>query len=397
MTEEIRNNDSMKKEGHAPIRYYIIAGEASGDLHGANLMKGLLKNDPDCRIRFWGGDKMAEVGGTMVRDYKENAVMGIIEVFSRLGSILKNIEFCKKDITTYNPDAVILIDYPGFNLKMAKFAHKKGFKVFYYIPPKVWARGEKRIAKLKKYVDKVFIIFPFEKEYFHSKGIDAIYNGNPLTDNILSAPSLQTDKDKFLQSHGLQPDSREIIALLAGSRKMEVKYLLPKMIVTKRLLEKAHPGRYRFILAAAPSIEDSMYEKYIAGSGTEIIRNDTYGVLYHSRAAIISSGTASLEAAIIGTPQVVCYGLNPISFAIGKLIVKLDTVSLANMILGKHIFKELLQNDCTPENIAAEILEIDGNESYRQQMIADYNDMMTKLSGSGAAERTAKDIESLIK
>lgn len=382
----------------AIMKYYIIAGEASGDLHGANLMKGLFKHDPDCEIRFWGGDKMAETGGTMVRDYKENAVMGIVEVVSRLGSIMKNIEFCKKDIEDFRPDAVILIDYPGFNLKIAGFAHGKGYKVFYYIPPKVWARGESRISKLKKYVDKVFIIFPFEVEYFRSKGIDAVYNGNPLTDNILSSPSVKKDRAAFLASHGItDAGDRQIIALLPGSRRMEVNYLLPRMLETKKIMENAEPGRYLFLLAAAPSIDDSLYEKHIGNSGIRILRDDTYGILSHSRAAIISSGTASLEAAIIGTPQVVCYGLNPISFAIGKMIVKLDTVSLANMILGKHIFRELLQNDCTPGNIAAETVRLDKDGEYRKTMIQDYGLMMEKLSGEGAAERTAADIEKIIK
>lgn len=379
------------------MKYYIIAGEASGDLHGANLMKGLTRHDPDCEIRFWGGEKMAAVGGTMVRDYRENAVMGIVEVISRLGSIMKNLEFCKQDICAYNPDAVILIDYPGFNLKIAKFAHERGYKVFYYIPPKVWARGEKRIKLLKKYVDQVFIIFPFETEYFRSRGIDAIYNGNPLTDNILSSPSVKSDMNSFLASHGIKgAEGKQIIALLAGSRKMEVNYLLPRMLKTKELLEKMEPGRYMFLLAAAPSIDDSLYMKYIGDSDIRIIRNDTYGVLAHSRTAIISSGTASLEAAIIGIPQVVCYGLNPISFAIGKMIVKLDTVSLANMILGKHIFRELLQYDCTPENIAAEMVRMDRDADYRQAMLDDYAAMMEKLSGQGAAERTAMDIERII-
>ncbi len=375
------------------MRYYIIAGEASGDLHGSNLMKGLLRHDPSAEIRFWGGDLMAAVGGTMVRNYKDNAVMGFVEVLGRLGSILRNLAFCKQDILEFRPDAVIFIDYPGFNLKIAKFAHGQGFKTFYYIPPKVWARGKSRIKQLKRYIDKVFIIFPFEIEFFRKHGVDFEYFGNPLCDSIAAAPSLHRSRAEFLAAHGLADDGREHIALLAGSRKMEVDYLLPRMVKTIEVLREQGDCPYRFILAAAPSIDLSYYEKFIAGSSIEIVSGDTYGVLHHSRAAIISSGTASLEAAIIGTPQVVCYGMNPLTFAIAKRIVKLDTVSLANMILGKHIFRELLQDDCTPENIAAEVRKLAAEGEYRQTMLDDYRAMLRKLGEKDCAERCAAYID----
>ena len=379
------------------MRYYIIAGEASGDLHGANLMKGLLRHDPSCGIRFWGGGKMAAVGGTLVKDYRDNAVMGFVEVLSHLGSILRNLRFCKEDILQYRPDAVILIDYPGFNLKIARFAHERGFKVFYYIPPKVWARGESRIQLLKRYVDKVFIIFPFEVEYFKAKGVDAIYNGNPLVDNIGSTPSVHMSREDFLRSHSLTDDGRPLLAFLAGSRRMEVDYLMPRIVRTAAILKERTDGRFRFLLAAAPSIDPEYYGKYIGDSGIEIIQNDTYGVLSHSEAAVISSGTASLEAAIIGTPQVVCYGMNPITYFLARLVVRLDTISLANMILGRHIFKELLQGDCTPEHIADEVLRMTDDRAYRSRMIKDYDDMRAMLGERGSAERTAADIEQLIK
>ena len=314
------------------MKYYIIAGEASGDLHGSNLMRGLLAHDPSCEIRFWGGDRMAAVGGTLVRDYRDNAVMGLVEVIGRLGSILSNLRFCKQDILGWKPDAVILIDYPGFNLKIARFAHEHGFKVFYYIPPKVWARGEGRIRLLKKYVDRTFIIFPFEVPYFEAKGVSAVYNGNPLVDNIAATPSVNMTREEFLRSHSLTDDGRELIALLAGSRKMEVDYLLPR-------------------LAAAPSIDRSYYDRYLHGNpDIDIIYGDTYGVLCHSAAAAISSGTASLEAAVIGTPQVVCYGMNPITYAIARMVVR-----------------------------------------------SDYDDMRALLGEKDSARRTAADIERLIK
>lgn len=378
------------------MKYYIIAGEASGDLHGANLMKGLLEHDPGCSIRFWGGGKMKAVGGTMVRDYRDNAVMGIVEVLGHLGSIMRNMEFCRKDILDYSPDALILIDYPGFNLKMAKFAHMHGIKVFYYIPPKVWARGESRIRLLKKYTDKVFIIFPFEKEYFRSKGLDVVYNGNPLIDNIEDTPSVKMTRKEFLQSHSMNDDGRPFVAFLAGSRKMEVDYLMPRLVRTAEILRERTGDRFRFLLAAAPSIDLSYYDRFTAGSGIEIVRDDTYGVLSHSCAAVISSGTASLEAAIIGTPQVVCYGMNPITYAIARMIVKLDTVSLANMILGKHIFKEFLQGDCTPEHIAVEVLRLADDTEYRNRMITDYSEMRSMLGERGSADRTARCIEKII-
>ena len=225
------------------MKYYIIAGEASGDLHGSNLMRGLLAHDPFCEIRFWGGDRMAAVGGTLVRDYRDNAVMGLVEVIGRLGSILRNLRFCKKDILGWKPDAVILIDYPGFNLKIARFAHEHGFKVFYYIPPKVWARGEGRIRLLKKYVDRTFIIFPFEVPYFEAKGVSAVYNGNPLVDNIAATPSVHITREEFLRSHSLTDDGRELIALLAGSRKMEVDYLLPRLVRTAAILKERTGSR----------------------------------------------------------------------------------------------------------------------------------------------------------
>lgn len=379
------------------MKYYIIAGEASGDLHGSNLMKGLLEHDPGCSIRFCGGGKMKAVGGTMVLDYRDNAVMGIVEVLGHLGSIMRNLEFCRKDILEYRPDALILIDYPGFNLKMAKFASRHGIKVFYYIPPKVWARGESRIRLLKKYVDKVFIIFPFEIEYFRSKGLDVIYNGNPLVDNIDSAPSVKMTRKEFLESHSMPDDGRPIIAFLAGSRKMEVDYLMPRLVRTAAIIREQTGDRFRFLLAAAPSIDRSYYGRFTADSGIEIVFDDTYGVLKHSAAAVISSGTASLEAAIIGTPQVVCYGMNPITYAIARMIVKLDTISLANMILGRHIFKELLQGDCTPEHIAAEVLKMTDDKEYRNRMISDYTEMRGLLGEHGSAGRTAACIENSIR
>lgn len=372
------------------MKYYIIAGEASGDLHGANLIKGLLKYNPSAQIRCWGGDLMQQAGGILVRHYKDNAVMGIVEVLGKLKSILNNMKFCKEDILNYAPDALILIDYPGFNLKIAKFAKKHHLKVIYYIPPKVWARGESRIKQLRKYVDDTYIIFPFEVGYFKQKGLPVKYFGNPLTDNIAKAIEGR-DIGSFRKMHSL--DERPIIALLAGSRKMEIEYLLPRMKEVVRIFEERHPGKYRFVLAAAPSHQNSYYEKIIGESDIKIVHNDTYGVLKFSQAAIISSGTASLEAAIIQTPQVVCYGMHPITYFIAKLVVKLESISLASMILGKPIFKELLQERCTPENIAQEVENLLYDIPYRDKMVEDYRKMNLLLGEKGSIERIAKDIE----
>lgn len=377
------------------MRYYVIAGEASGDLHGANLIKELLQCDSSARIRFWGGDGMAAAGGEMVRHYRDSAVMGIVEVIGKLGKIADNLSFCRKDIMEFRPDAVILIDYPGFNLKIARFAHGQGFKVFYYIPPKVWARGESRIKSLRKYTDRVFIIFPFEIEYFRRKGLEVTYHGNPLADTVEARIGKNWDGKRFIASHGL--DDRPAIALLAGSRKMEIDYLLPRMLQAIEILEKRTPGKFQYLLAAAPSIEREYYCKYISGTPVRIIENDTYSVLKYSEAAIISSGTASLEAAIIGTPQVVCYGFNYITYLIAKAIVRLDTVSLANMILGKHIFRELIQGDCTAANITDEIIRLTEDAGYIANMKKDYSMMRSMLGERGAAGRIAADIVGEIK
>lgn len=366
------------------MRYYIIAGEASGDMHGSNLMKGLLTADPECDFRFWGGDMMAEVAGKMVRHYKDTAVMGFVEVLMNLGKISENFRLCRQDLLSYRPDVIVLIDYPGFNLKMARFAKEHGIKVFYYISPKVWAWKEGRVKQLKKYVDKLFIIFPFEVEYFKRKGIDAIYCGNPLIDRISSNRCSTETRQDFLKRHSL-PD-KPSIALLAGSRKMEIDFLLPKMVKAAGQFQ----DRYQLLLAAAPSIDLSHYRRYTDGSPIIIIENDTYSVLKHSEAAVISSGTASLEAAIIGTPQVVCYGGNAISIMLAKAFIKIPTISLANIILGRIIFKEMVQNDCTPHTIAAELTRLLTDPDYIQKMKSDYAQLHATLGGEGASVKVAK-------
>ena len=370
------------------MKYYIIAGEASGDLHGSNLMKGLYAADPQCDVRFWGGDRMAAVGGTMVRHYKGTAVMGFVEVLAKANKILGNLSFCKKDILEYSPDVVILIDYAGFNLKIARFAKENGIRTFYYIAPKVWAWKEGRITKLRKYVDKLFIIFPFEIDYFHKKGIDAIYRGNPLIDSIASHRSSHETRAEFLQRHHLE--DKPIIALLAGSRKTEISWLLPRFKEAAALL----PEGYQILLAGAPSIELEYYIKYIEGSNIKLIPDDTYGVLRNAEAAVVASGTASLETALIGTPQVVCYGGNPISFWIAKQFIlhskSISYISLGNLIINRQAFRELLQDDCTSKTISDEVVRLISDHQYRDEMLHNYSEIRKALGGEGASVKVAE-------
>lgn len=369
------------------MKYYIIAGEASGDLHGSNLMKGLYAADPECDVRFWGGERMAAVGGTLVCHYKSTAVMGFVEVVAKARRILGNLSFCKKDILEFAPDVVILIDYAGFNLKIARFAKRQGIRTFYYIAPKVWAWKENRLKNLREDVDKLFIIFPFEIEYFRKKGIDAIYRGNPLIDSIADHRCSHESREEFLSRHSLE--EKPIIALLAGSRKNEIGWLMPRYIEAAKLL----PEGYQLLLAGAPSIEEEYYQKFISVTNIKLIRDDTYGVIKNAQAAIVASGTASLETALIGTPQVVCYGGNPISFWIAKqFILRLSSISyisLGNLIIDKQAFKELLQDDCTGKTISDEVHRLIYDSAYRNSMLADYRDIREALGNQGASVKIA--------
>lgn len=372
------------------MKYYIIAGEASGDLHGSNLMKGIYAEDPAADIRFWGGSLMAAVGGTMVQDYKDGAVMGLGDVIAKAGSLLGNVKRCQKDILAFGPDVVILIDYPGFNFKIAKFAHTRGFKVFYYIAPKTWASREGRNRKLKAYVDRLFIVFPFEKPYFESKGIPFIYKGNPLIDAVDGSPAMTEDKNAFLSRHGLE--GKDCIALLAGSRKGEISRTMPVGI---EVADKLHAmPEYKdtlFLVAGAPSRTAEDYEAFIGNREyVKLIFGDTYGILRHSGAAIINSGTASLEAALIGTPQVVVYSFAKLTMAIVRRFVKVRYISLGNLIVDKLVFRELIQEEMTAANIAQEIRRLLEDSAYRERMISGYAEIRNALGGSGASHEVAK-------
>ena len=375
------------------MKYYIIAGEASGDLHGSNLMKGIYAEDPQADIRFWGGDLMAGVAGhEPVRHYKEGAVMGFVEVLAKAGKLLKNVKFCKEDIKAWNPDVVILIDYPGFNFKIAEFAHKAGFKVFYYIAPKVWASREGRIKKLRNYVDKLFIVFPFEKAYFDAKGIEYIYKGNPLVDAVDGAPAMNQSREEFMTENGL--NDGPFIAMLAGSRKGEISTMMP---VLTEFAAKMHAlpqyKDYQFIVAGAPSRTMDDYQKWLTPENSiyvKILFGKTQSIIRHAEAAVVNSGTASLETALFGTPQVVGYIANPITFWLAKKIVKIRYISLGNLIVDRLAFNEFLQDDCNPDALVAEIRDLIENQERRMAMISEYAEIRSLLGGTGASSAVAQ-------
>ena len=376
------------------MRYYLIAGEASGDLHGSNLMRGLYARDPEADIRFWGGGLMDAVfrehqqGTGLVKDYRDGAIIGIWEVLVHARQLLGRVRSCEEDILSWHPDVVVLIDYPGFNFRIAEFAHKAGLKVFWYIAPKVWASREGRIRKLKAYVDKLFIVFPFEIGYFRRKGVDFIYKGNPLVDAVDRSEALRETRADFLRRHGL-PD-RPVVALLAGSRNGEIRTMMPTfMAMASRLHALPRFAGYQFLVAAAPGRTRADYD--LAGNEdfVHVVTGDTYGVLRHARAAVINSGTASLEAALIGTPQVVGYRTSALTAMIARIILKIKYVSLANLILDRAAFRELLQEDFTVERLSAEVTRLLDDESYRSRMQADYAEVREKLGGSGASEAVA--------
>lgn len=376
------------------MKYYIVAGEASGDLHGSNLMKGLYAQDPQADIRFWGGEQMDAVyhlhqsGTGLVKDYRDGAVMGYLEVFLKAFSLLKKVKFCQADIAAWKPDVVILIDYPGFNFKIAEFAHNAGFKVFYYIAPKLWASREGRIRKLQAWVDRLFIIFPFEQAYFEGKGVPFTYVGNPLVDAIDQSPALQESRADFIRRCSL-PEA-PYIALLAGSRNMEIGQMMPTFMQLADKWHEQEPSCH-FVVAAAPSRTREDYASYIEGRPyVKVVFGETYAALRHARAAIINSGTASLEAALIGTPQVVGYRVAPISAMIMRRLIKVPYVSLANLILGRLAFQELLQENFTLEKLEAEVRRLWSDETYRQKMQADYAEIRTLLGGGGASQTVAK-------
>lgn len=377
------------------MKYYIIAGEASGDLHGSNLMKGIYAEDPSAEIRFWGGGLMDAVykehesGEGLVKDYREGAVLGFVEILLSARTLLKKVKFCEEDILQWKPDVVVLIDYPGFNLRIAEFAHNAGFKVHYYIVPKVWASREGRIAKLKAFVDKLIIVFPFEIPYFESKGVPVTYVGNPLIDAIEDSPAMKETRAEFLERTGL-PDA-PWITLLAGSRGHEIKSMMPVFMELADKWHAAHPQTH-FVVAGAPSRSASDYNTG-GRDFVHLVFGETYGALRHAQAAVINSGTASLEAALIGTPQVVGYRMAYLTYVMLKGMIKVKFISLANLILDRSAFRELLQDYFTADNLYAELDRILTDSSYKGRMLSDYAEIRRLLGGPGASLRAARAVK----
>lgn len=363
------------------MKYYIIAGEASGDLHGANLVKELKVRDDNFAARGWGGDRMETEGVELVKHYRDLAFMGFVEVVANLRTILKNIKFCKEDILRYNPDVVILIDYPGFNLRIAEFLHQNKIKVFYYISPQVWAWKEGRVHKIKKFIDRMFVILPFEKEFYAKHNYSVDYLGHPLLDEIAFFSQNLLSREEFIKQNQLE--NKPIIALLPGSRSQEIKKKLPVMLSIAE-----HFNDYQFVIAGAPSKSFEFYNEIIPNSKIKIILNKTYQLLAFSQAALVTSGTATLETALFKVPEVVCYKGSAISYQIAKWLVKVDYISLVNLIMDKEVVKELIQGDLTKENLIIElnkILKGDGRESMNE----DYIRLEQKLGGVGASKKIA--------
>ena len=370
------------------MKYYLIAGEASGDLHGANLIQALKKKDPNSRFRCWGGDLIQNAGGKVIKHYKNLNFMGFWEVIKNLPLILRNLRFCKQDLIRYKADALILIDYPGFNLKIAFFAKKHDIKVIYYISPQVWAWKSYRIYHIKKSVDQMLVILPFEKDFYQRYNMKVNFVGHPLLD-VITQKKIPLRRD-FLKEHGF--DNRPIISILPGSRQQEIRKILPLMWSIRPLFPS-----YQFIIAIAPSQKKSYY-KTLIGENFSYVENDTYSLLYLSQAALVTSGTATLEAALLDVPQVVCYKSDWLSYEIGCRLVNrsLRFISLVNLIMKKEVVKELIQKKFNAKNLQNElnaILDLD----QRNQILLNYGILKKKLGGIGASKRCAqKIIESLL-
>ncbi len=392
------------------MKYYLISGEASGDLHGSNLIKELQKEDPNADIRCWGGDLMVAAGATLVKHYKDLAFMGFVEVIKNLPTILRNIKFCKEDIAAYQPDVLVLIDYPGFNLRIAEWAHQQGYKVVYYISPQVWAWKENRVKQMKQCIDLMLCILPFEKDYYKTKwNWEVEYVGHPLVEVVerkkeltggeekLTVDSIQfteknTDTLTTLSTLNSQL-STNIIALLPGSRKQEIAKKLPIMLSVA-----SHFPEYTFVVAKAPGLEDDFYTPFLStATNVTSVRNQTYDLLMKAHAALVTSGTATLETALFAVPEVVCYKGNSISYQIAKRLIHIKYISLVNLIMDKPIVKELIQDELTTENLVRELQLITQNTDHRQKMIDDYSALRELLSkGGNASTQAAKQIIKLI-
>ena len=367
------------------MRYYIIAGEASGDLHASNLIKAIKREDKQAVVRGWGGDLLRDAGVEIVRHYKDTAIMGFLTVLQNLHKIKANIRLCCEDILAWQPDVIILVDYAGFNLRIAQFAKQHGLRVYYYISPKLWAWNTGRVKKIKRYVDRMYTIFPFETEFYKQYDYPVQYGGNPLVDAIASRPNQEESFSEFIAAHGL-PD-KPIIALLAGSRSQELKYVLPTML---KMI--SHFKDYQFIIAGAPSMGDVDYAPYVEGLPVRILYGETYRLLSQSKAALVTSGTATLETALLRIPQVVCYSGEGgrLSYFLFKTFVKVKFISLVNLIFEGEVVKELMMQHLTESNVLKELSQILHSDLYREKMLRNYDEVIRRLGEAGASERFAR-------
>ena len=369
------------------MKYYVIAGEPSGDLHGGKLMREIAKEDAEAKFRFCGGDLMAATAGeqSMLYHYKQMSFFGFVQVAKNLKTILTQMDSVKEDIERFSPDVIILIDYPAFNIRIAKWAKSRGIKVYYYIAPKVWAWKERRVKSLRKYVDRLYTIFPFETEYFRGHGIEPYFFGNPLVDDIAERRATLPSKEQFIAECGL--DSRPIVALLAGSRVSEINANLPDMVA----LSREFPD-YQFVVTAVPWIDKAIYDKYIAGSPVRYVNNRTQQTLAHSVAAVVTSGTATLETALMGIPEVVLYHVPWLYEKLKPYFLRIPYISLVNINLGRECVKELVRANLKMEEATKELRAILPNGAERERMLADFRELSQMIGSEGASARFAKDI-----
>lgn len=386
ITHPINPVKSNKSWFLCTMKYYLISGEASGDLHGSNLVKQLLVKDTAAVIRCWGGDLMEEAGATLVKHYRELAFMGFVEVVKNLPTILQNIRFCKEDILAFKPDVLVLIDYPGFNLRIAEWAKEQGFTVVYYISPQVWAWKENRVKKMKTCIDLMLCILPFEKDYYKNRwNWDVAYVGHPLVEVV---------EKKTMEAAQLANEDKNTIALLPGSRKQEISKKLPIMLE----VAKSFP-EYAFVVAKAPGLEDAFYTPFLSAyQNVFSVRNETYDLLLRSKAALVTSGTATLETALFGVPEVVCYKGSNISYQIAKRLIRIKYISLVNLIMDKEVVKELIQHELTTENLVRELTLLLTDERKKEKLQEDYTELKELLRAGGhASEQAAHKIVELIR
>jgi len=365
------------------LKLYVIAGEPSGDLHASNMMQAILDEDSTVDFRYWGGDKMVAVHpGGLVKHIRDLAFMGFIEVLANIRTILGNIKLCKKDIESYQPDALILVDYPGFNLRIAEWAKSKGIKVYYYISPQVWAWKQSRVHKIKKVVDEMFVILPFEKAFYKKFDFDVQYVGHPLLDEISKFNQNSTDQNFYTRN---ELDKRPIIAVLPGSRKQEVLKKLPIMLDAVKGLDS-----YQIVIAGAPTLSAEFYGAI--DRSVKIVYNETYTLLANSHTAIVTSGTATLETALFKVPEVVCYKGSQLSYMIARRLIKVKYISLVNLIMDKEVVKELIQKECNAQQIRAELDRLLNDETYRSELHSAYVKLEQELGGGGASKKVAQSL-----